>query len=145
MARPASNPGHIVCGTTITFSSGFLVEILDIQGIGADRKPIDSTTGNSTNLWGTIIMSCIARLTPFRVTIAHSSNIDWAAVVKAVMETCTILAPVEDGYSSGGSLAFKAGVSKYQYGGELEGRVTASVEICPSGPPTIVAGTLVGS
>lgn len=140
-------PGPIgipLCGTVMTFGTAptaFLAELLDVQGIGVMRKAIDGTTENSVNKWGTIILSCIKRLKPFRATIAFSPSLDIKTAIALALNTLTITWPVESGYTTATTWAFLAAITDYTVGGQLEERVTATVEINPSGELTVVAAT----
>lgn len=138
--------GQMLCGTTIAIAgsahASLLAEILSVSGIGGTRIAVDGTNSNNVSGgWGSAIFSCIAKLDPFTVMISFDSNFAWGAALNATPGTCTITLPIATGFTTGCVITFKAGVTKFQFGGELQGRMTATVEITPSGIPTITPGT----
>ena len=138
--------GQMLCGTTIAISgsayTSLLAEILSVAGLGADRIAVDGTNSNNVSGgWGSKILSCIATLTPFTVTISFNTNFDWKAAMTAAAGTVTITLPVAAGYSTAAVITFPGGITKFQAGGELQGRMTATVEVTPTGTPTVTPGT----
>lgn len=138
--------GQMLCGTTIAIAgsanTNLLAEILSVSGIGGTRVAVDGTNSNNTSAgWGAKLFSCIANLDPFTVMISFDGNFNWAAALLAAPGTCTITLPVQAGQTTAATITFKAGVTKFVFSGELMGRMTASVEITPSGAPTCTAGT----
>lgn len=139
------NSGLMLCGTAIALSgqANLLAEILSLAGLGGSRIAVDGTNSeNAADGWGEKLFSCIANLDPFTVTIVFNTNFDWASALTAPPSTCTITLPVARGRSSGAEIEFLAGVTKFTAGGELQGRMTATVEITPSGEPDITPGTV---
>lgn len=133
--------GSILCGTTITFQSGALAKILGISGLGANRRIIDMTDGASPDLWGEFIGSCIARMKPFRVQLAFLSNVNWVPLMQGPDAALLITWPVEQGFTTAGTLGFDAFVSDMSVDGELESRLMRTFEIQPTGKPVVTSGT----
>lgn len=138
--------GQMLCGTTIALAgsanTNLLAEILSVNGLGGSRIAVDGTNSNNVSSgWGTKIFSCISNLDPLTVSIAFNTNFDWKSALNATPSTCTITFPVASGYSTAAVITFTAGVTKFHMTGELQGRMTATVEITPTGAPTITAGT----
>ena len=137
-----SDVGFMLCGSAVSYQSSLLANLLDVSEIGASRVAVDATNNADTSGgWGRVILSCIKRLKPFRATIAFSGNYDWKAAIAAALAQCTITWPIEDGYTTAGTLGFKAGVTDYAAAGQLETRMVATITITPSGAPTITPGT----
>lgn len=136
--------GQMLCGTTIALSgtTNLFAEMLSVNGIGGTRIAVDGTNSNNTSAgWGAKLFSCIANLDPFTVSIVFDTNFNWKGALTATPATVTITFPVASGYSTAATLTFTGGVTKYTMTGELQGRMTAMVEITPTGAPTITAGT----
>lgn len=143
---PALNGGQMLCGTTIALAGSanadLMAEIIGVNGLGGERLAVDgANSGNVSGGWVKMIFSCLAKLTPFTVNISFNNNQPWGGSLTAAPSTCTITWPVATGYATAGVMTFTAGVTKFQMTGELQGRMTATVEITPSGVPTITPGT----
>lgn len=144
----------MLCGVALAFTpdtapgvAGTLqniVQILGMAGLGADRKAIDNVSNDDAGSFGKRLFSCIAMLKPFQVRVAMDTNSSaWTTNIKAYMGQITITWPVEVGYSTGGTLAFKGAMTDFSFGApDIEGRIEGSFTITPSGAPTIVAGTV---
>lgn len=137
--------GQMLCATTIAIAgsshTNLLAEILSVAGLGGERLAVDGLNSNNVSAgWATMLFSCIRRLVPFTVTISFDTNFNWGAALGAAPGVCTITWPVAANYSTAGTITFTAGVTKYNMSGELQGRMTAVVEITPTGAPTIAPG-----
>lgn len=137
----AGTSGIMLCGSSQSWQSNFLAEIIGLSGLGGSRASVDVSTNADSGGWGRRILSCIRRGKPFRATIAFQSNKDWATVLGNAFATWTITWPVESGYSTAGTLAWSVGMTDFTFGGMLEDRMLAEVELTPTGAPTIVAGS----
>lgn len=133
--------GILLCGSSISWQTGFLAEIIGISGFGGSRRAVDVSTNADTGGWGRVVLSCLRRGKPFRCTIAFQSNKDWATILGSALATWTITWPVESGYSTAATLAWSVGLTDYTAGGTLEERMLAEVELTPSGAPTITPGS----
>ncbi len=134
----------MLCGTDIDGAlATLLAELLDVSEIGATRASVDATTNSNAGSWGKVLLSCIARLKPFRATIAYEGNLDWKTAIKAAIAAMTITWPVEDGFSTGHKLIMDVGLTDIGIGGQLEQRTLANLTITPSGTPTITPGTAI--
>lgn len=137
----AGTSGLLLCGVSQTWQSGFTAPILGISGVGGSRRIVDVSDNEDAGGWGRNIVSCIRRGKPFRVTIAFKSNKDWATILGNAFATWTVVWATETGYSTGASLAWSVAMSDYTFGGMLEDRMLAEVELTPSGAPTITPGS----
>lgn len=135
--------GIILCGAVITFENGALAKLLGISGLGASRRVIDMTDGDSTDLWGEFLGSCIARMKPFRVQLKFLSSYNWVPLLQGSASNLAIAWPVAGGFSTASGLAFDAFVSDVDISGELESRMTQMYEIQPTGKPVVTAGTVI--
>lgn len=133
--------GVILCGTTISFEDGTLAKLLSISGLGASRAAIDMSNASSPSGWKEYIQSCLQELKQFTATVVCLTNEDWTELIAADPSTLTITWPIEDGYTTAATVAFSAFVTDVDIGGELEGRVTKTVQIRPTGVPTFTPGT----
>lgn len=135
--------GIMLCGSSISWATNFLSEIISLSGVGASRRAVDVTTNSdaASTGWGRVIFSCLRRGKPFRCTIAFNSNQNWVTVLAAVAATWTITWPAESGYSVAASLAWSVGMTDFTMGGTLEERLLAEVELTPSGAPTLTPGS----
>lgn len=133
--------GLLLCGSSISWQSNFQAALLGIAGLGGSRRAVDAATNEDAGSWAPIILSCIRRGKPFRVTIAFKSNQNWATILGNALATWTITWPVESGYSTAATLAWSVGMTDYTFGGMLEDRMLAECELTPSGAPTITPGS----
>ena len=133
--------GIMLCGSSISWQSNFLAEILSISGVGGTVRTADATANSDAGGWSRTIKSCIKRGKPFRCTIAFNSNQDWKTALGAAFATWTITWPTESGYSSAATLAWSVSMTDFTMGGQLEDRLMAEVELTPTGAPTITAGS----
>lgn len=132
----------LLCGIDINTddtNDSFYDTILDINGIGANRIVADMTSNKQAGGWSIVMPSCIARLTPFTITLLLTGNIDWVTKVKQVAKKLTIQFPAEAGYASGIKVEFMAVVNSISINGSIEGRTVMTVSITPSGAPTLTA------
>jgi hypothetical protein len=129
----------ILCGTTIGFQNGLIGKLLEVSDIGAERRAVDASFSGAS--WAEVILSCIARLTPFTATIAFEPNADWKTGIKAQLETLTITWAIPENGTTAATLSFKAGLTRFTIRGSNEERVVATVTITPSGEPTLTSGT----
>lgn len=135
--------GSILCGTTISFQNGALAKILSLSGLGANRRIIDLTDGDSPDLWREFIGSCIAGLKPFRVQVSFLTNFDWVPLMQGPPAPLVITWPIQiPTYTTAGTLGFSAFVSDLNIGGELESRLTKDWEVQGTGKPIVTPGTL---
>lgn len=132
----------MLCGAVIGFGEDedLLSELLELNDIGMDRRAVDATTGASPELWGEIILSCIKRLTPFTVTIAFQPNARWDEAIVLPKSETIITWPIPEGYETAAVWTFMAGITSFKARGQLEDRMTATVQISPSGPLVITPG-----
>ena len=121
------------CGTTVGFQSGFLAEILDVNGIGYSRKAIDTTHFGST--YETQIPSCIVRHKQLRVQIAFDPDVGHLAAINAAAEDITVTFPIPTGKTGGAKLVVKGFMTDYEVGVPMEERMTADCTLVLSGTP----------
>lgn len=133
--------GIMLCGHSTSWQSTFLAEIIGLSGLGGSRASVDVSTNADAGGWGRRILSCLRRGKPFRATIAFQSNKDWATILGAAFATWTITWPIETGYTTAATLAWSVGMTDYTFGGMLEDRMLAEVELTPTGAPTITPGS----
>jgi len=117
-------------GTTISFGSGFVAEILDISGPGGSREVIDIShmgssgakefKGGKLKDWGelTVEMAFAPKTTPPLGSEASSCVITWADSTVSVW-------------------TFNAFLTGYEVGAKLEDKATASVTLKVTGDITI--------
>lgn len=129
----------MLCGSQVTLGGTTLGKLIDINGLGASRRAVDASYSGAD--WAEVILSCIARLTPFTATIAFDPNYDWKTQVRAALAELEITWSIPGGYTTAATLSFQAGVTDYTVRGSNEERVIATVVVTPSGEPTITPGT----
>lgn len=137
----AGTSGILLCGHSTTWQTGFLSEIIGMSGLGGSRRAVEVTTNADAGGWARYILSCIRRGKPFRCTIAFQSNKDWATILGSAFAAWTVVWATESGYSTGAQLGWSVGMTDYTFGGMLEDRMLAEVELQPTGAPTITPGT----
>jgi hypothetical protein len=133
--------GIMLCGVSQSWQSNFLAEIIGLSGLGGSRASVDVSTNADAGGWGRRILSCLRRSKPFRATIAFQSNKDWATILGSAFTTWTITWPIESGYSSAATFSMSVGMTDFTFGGMLEDRMLAEVELTPTGAPTITPGS----
>lgn len=133
--------GILLCGTSQAWNSDFLAEMIGLAGIGGSVRAIDATTNADAGTWGRTIFSCIRRGKPFRVTIAYSPQQDWVTALSAAAANWVATWPMETGYTGAGTLTWSVRMTDFTFGGMLEDRMLAEVELTPIGAPTFVAQT----
>lgn len=129
----------LLCGTTIAFNSGFIAKLLDVSDVGAERKAVE--VPYATAGWIGVLFSCLAKMLPMSITMAHSPNADFKTVIKAAAEMVTISWAIPGNYTTAGTLACMGALTRYAARGGTEERVTATAVLTFSGEPTITAGT----
>jgi len=135
----------LLCGIdfeTDATNDTFYDTIIDINGLGGMRNAIDMTNNKQSASWGIVILSCIRRLKPFTITLVNTGNIDWVAKLGQVAKVLKIKFPAEAGFSAGVILEFTAGVTDVTFQGSIEGRSQFTVQITPSGAPTLTAAVV---
>lgn len=135
----AGSAGIMLCGTSQSWNSNFLAEMIGLAGIGASVGSVDATTNADAGGWSRRIFSCIRRGKPFRVTIAFSPKQNWLTALAAAAATWTATWPLESGYTTAGTLAWSVKMTDFTLGGMLEDRMLAEVELTPIGEPTFTA------
>lgn len=137
--------GIMLCGSSTSWNSNFLAELIGLSGVGGSRASVDVSTNADSGGWGRRIVSCIRRGKPFRATIAFSPRSNWVTAMElapaSAFTTWTITWPNEVGYSNAGSLAWSVALTDFTLGGMLEDRMLAEVELTPTGAPTVNLGT----
>lgn len=111
--------------------------------MGATRRSVDNPNNDSASGWITTLYSCLAKLKPFGVRFVFNTNLTlWITNIVAKKGTFAIVWPLEDGYSTGGTLSFSGAFTDFTFGAaDIESRVDGEAIITPSGIPTAAAGT----
>jgi hypothetical protein len=134
-----ANDQIMLCGTAITFQSGFFGKLLELSELGGERRTVDAS--HSGTEWAEVIYSCIKRMTPMQCTIAFDPNGDWKSVLEADPETITITWSIPGNYTTPGTVSFRGAATRIATRGSLEDRMVQVCTITPSGEPTITPGT----
>lgn len=132
----------LLCGIDLETDDAndvFYDTILSINGFGVSRTAVDMTSNKQTAGWGIVMMSCIRRMKPFTLELLMTGNIDWKTKSGEALKDLKIKFPAEAGFSAGVIVEFKAGVTDVSITGSIEGRTTITVQITPSGEPTVTA------
>jgi hypothetical protein len=130
--------GIMLCGTNLAWESSFLSEMIGLAGVGGSVAKADGTTNADAGSWSRTLFSCITRGKPVRVTIAFSPRDNWINKLQAVASSWVATWPLEYGYTVNGTLTWSMKMTDFTFGGMLEDRMLAEVEICPNGAPTWV-------
>jgi hypothetical protein len=123
-------PAEIGTGTTITFSSGFFAEIVALRHNGIERPAIDqshfgSTTARSFRPGALADMGELEIECHFRPSLKPPIN--------AAAESITITFPD----SGAATWQFSGFLTAFEYGGELEGKLTGTGRIKVAGDITV--------
>lgn len=129
----------MLCGTEVTIDGETVGKLIEVSEIGAERRAVDASFSGSD--WAEVILSCIARLMPFSMTIAFDPAYDWKTQIRAALADVEITWSIPENYTTASTLEFKGGLTRFTVRGSLEERVLASVVVTPSGEPTITPGT----
>lgn len=132
----------LLCGIdleTDDTNDTFYDTILSINGFGVTRVAADMTSNKQSAGWGIVMLSCIRRMKPFTMELLLTGNVDWKTKSGEIMKDLKIKFPAEQGFTAGIIVEFKAGVTDVSISGSLEGRTTITVQITPSGEPTVTA------
>lgn len=128
----------LLCGTTISFQSGFLGKLIDVSDIGAERRAVEAPHAGAD--WVEVIYSCLKRLLPFQATIAFDPNADWKSVIEGAPETITITWSIPGGYATAATLQFTGAATRVAVRGATEERMVMTCTITPTGEPTLTPG-----
>ncbi len=82
---------------------------------------------------------------PFNVrNVTDTNSADWIEDIQAAPAWMQILWPAEEGYSSGGQLLIKGGLTSVDYGfADIESRVEGSFIYTPTRKPIILPGVVI--
>ncbi len=119
---------EVTTGTTITFASGFLAEILDVDLPELSRESIDTTHMGTTNA-KTYIPSTLIDVGELSCDLGFDPSA--SPPINLAPENVTILFP------SGTSWSFSGFMTGFNAKAPLEDKMTASVTIKASGEITI--------
>lgn len=138
--------GILLCGVGVSFGDTPVVigEIVNVDGVGFERRAIENAHNSLTNNWVEVLLSCLKRPKPVRLGLVFNSNDDsWLdRIDTAKPEDFAISFPIEDGYTTGAVWEMKAGLTDFSAGGGgLEERLVASCMFAVSGEITITKGT----
>lgn len=112
-----------------------------------ERRAVENIHNDVASGVADVLFSCIRRNKPFRVSgVCNTNDTTWLsnmALANSVNTPTEIDWPVEEGYSTGGKIAWaRAGLTDWSAGSaDIEGRVQCEFTIHPSGLPTITVGT----
>jgi hypothetical protein len=126
--------GDVGTGTTITFSSSFFAEVLDISGPGFSREAID-TTHMGTTVAKTYIPGDLYDGGELTVEMAFVPSTDMTTPITGTTETVTITFA----NSQASTLAFSAFMVGFEPSIPLEERMTASATLKVTGAVTHTA------
>lgn len=126
-------------GITITFASGFLAKILDVDGPESSRGDIDTTHALSTNGWMTFQPSDLKNAGEIDVDIIYNPNT--AVPIASPAETVTINYPIQPGGSTGATDSCSGYLKKFKPKSPVGDKMTARVTIKFSGQPTLTPGS----
>jgi len=119
-------------GTTITFQSGYLAEILNVSGGDTSRAEIP-TSNFATSGGMTYIPGALVDNGTYEVECIMDATDDVQAVMVAAAETVTITWPVAGSTVTWAASAFATGFS---FSAPLEDRVTCTLTLRISGDRT---------
>ncbi|CAB4142543.1 hypothetical protein UFOVP448_17 [uncultured Caudovirales phage] len=132
----------LLCGIDIETddtNDAFYDTILSINGFGVTRTSVDMTSNKQAAGWGIMAFSCIKRLKPFTLELLLTGNIDWKTKIGEIAKDFKIKFPAEAGFTAGVIVEFKAAITDVTITGSIENRSTISVQVTPSGEPTVTA------
>lgn len=129
----------MLCGSSISFQTGFLGKLLEISELGAERRSV--TAEHAASSWAEVIYSCIKMLIPFTCTVAFQPSKNWKTMISAAPETITITWATPDGFDDGGTVAFTGAATRFTVRGATQERMIATCIITPSGEPTLEVAT----
>lgn len=117
--------------------------ITGLTGMGASRRSVPNIHNDVADGWIKKLYSCLVNPKPFTVRVVFASNDeDWVDQMSEAPGLWTIGWPVEEGYTTGGSIDFVAAIVDKTFGSpDIEGRVEGDLTLDPSGKPEITAGT----
>jgi len=136
----------IAHSTAITFSSGFIAELTDINWSGISREAIETSHmglaaagsgkfGNRTFLPGELI-------DPGTLECEIAFDPDTLPPIAGAAETVTITWPLPSGQTTAGTFACSGFMTDFSLSAQLEGsRMTANVTIKLSGECTVTASS----
>ena len=136
----------LLCGIDLETDDAndtFYDTILSINGFGVSRTSVDMTSNKQAAGWGIMMLSCIRRMKPFTMELLLTGNIDWKTKSGEILKDLKIKFPAEAGFSAGVIVEFKAGITDVNISGSIEGRSTITVQVTPSGEPTVTAAVAV--
>jgi hypothetical protein len=125
--------------TTVTFSSGFCAEVLDVGWDGMSREAIDTTHMTTTNGWMTFLPSDLKDAGELSVSLQFAPNT--APPITGAAETVTVTFPLPAGGSTRATWAcsgFMTGMGVAVPNGD---KMTADATIKFSGEPTFTPGS----
>lgn len=126
-------------GISITFSSGFFAEIIDVSWSGMTREPVETTHSGTTGGFATFIPSDIIDHGEITVTINFDPDTD--PPIDSAAETCTITFPTPAGGSTGATWAASAFMTGASQAFPIGDRMTQDLTLKVSGDVTYVDAT----
>lgn len=126
-------------GATVTFSSGFMAQVLNASWDGLERGEIDTTHMTSTNGWMTFIPSDLKN--PGELTVELLFNPSTAPPITGAAETITVTFPIPSGGSTAATWACSGFMKSLSPSVPHDDRMLATAVLKFSGEPTFTAGT----
>lgn len=121
---------ELFTGTTVTFASGFLAQILDLEWSGITRAPVETSHAGTTS-WKTFIPETLKDPGTLSGTIIFDPVADTTLPIEDAAETVTLTLPSTDTWAASGFM------TEFGFSGTLEEKYTATFSIKFSGAPTI--------
>lgn len=141
--------GIILCGVSLTrtpIPSGSprtIGAIVGLSNIGYTVASQPNIHNDVEDNWIEHLFSCLAALNAVTCRLVTNTNdADWDDEALEAPGTWEITWPVEEGFTTGGSISFKGKIVSRSFGSpDIQGRIEGDITIQPSGKPTLTAGT----
>ena len=146
MPTPAPS-GVLLCGVVASFNSIPIVMITGVSNVGMTRKHMDNIHNDVAGGVADALFSCIRLNKPIRISgVCDTNSAVWLsqmALTNSINTPFSITWPPEEGYTTGGSIAWtRSGLVDVSYGSpDIEGRINVEFTVQPAKLPTITAGT----
>lgn len=126
-------------GVAITFASGFMAEITNVDHDGIERGDVETSSHATTN--NAMTFTPEALYDPGGVTVDLWFNPSTNIPITNAAENITITFPLPTGKTNKATWAFTGYMGKFKYGVPLKGLMTATATLKASGPITQTAAS----
>lgn len=131
-----TQPTTVGAGIIVTFSSGFVAELLSVDGPNITRDAIDTTS--SLDTWKLMIPSAFTD--PGEFTCEMNFDPDDTPPIVDVAETITITYPIAVGETAGATWSASGFMTSFSPSTPIEDRMTATATFQLSGVITFTDG-----